>query len=240
MHDITYKVYYLKLREGTGENPTRVDSTLVAYKGNTIYKGTVNGNTVYDQSVFEENVNPIWFSLDGVIRGWSAIIPKFKKGSYNSNSDGTISYSDFGVGVVFIPSGLAYFNSIRPGIQAYSNLVFNFKLHNLRRRDHDRDGILSMNEYGPNFDDDAIDTDGDERPDYIDVDDDADGVLTKTERSFTYLDGTETKTGYYPFNGALVDDPATPYDDTKGIPSCSNDFTTATRLRRHLDPTCRN
>jgi hypothetical protein len=240
MHDITYKVYYLNLREGTGENPTRVDSTLVAYKGNTIYKGTVNGNTVYDQSVFEENVNPIWFSLDGVIRGWSAIIPKFKKGSYNSNSDGTISYSDFGVGVVFIPSGLAYFNSIRPGIQAYSNLVFNFKLHNLRRRDHDRDGILSMNEYGPNFDDDAIDTDGDERPDYIDVDDDADGVLTKTERSFTYLDGTETKTGYYPFNGALVDDPATPYDDTKGIPSCSNDFTTATRLRRHLDPTCRN
>ncbi len=240
LHDITYKVYYLKLREGTGENPTRVDSTLVAYKGNTIYKGTVNGNTVYDQSVFEENVNPIWFSLDGVIRGWSAIIPEFKKGSYNSNPDGTISYSDFGVGVVFIPSGLAYFNSIRPGIQAYSNLVFNFKLYNLRRRDHDRDGILSMHEYGPNFDEDAIDTDGDERPDYIDVDDDADGVLTKTERSFTYLDGTETRTGYYPFNGALVDNPSTPYDDTKGIPSCSNDFTTATRLRRHLDPTCRN
>ena len=106
--------------------------------------------------------------------------------------------------------------------------------------DHDRDGILSMHEYGPNFDEDPIDTDGDGRPDYLDVDDDADGVLTKTERSFTYLDGLETKTAYYPYSGALVDDPATPYDDTRGIPSCSGDFTTPTRLRRHLDPTCRN
>ena len=240
LHDITYKVYYLKLREGTGESPTRVDSTLVAYKGNTIYKGTVDGVTVYDQSVFEENVNPIWFNLDGVIRGWAEIIPRFKMGTYSSNPDGTISFQDFGVGVVFIPSGLAYFNSSRPGIQAYSNLVFNFKLHNLRRMDHDRDGILSMHEYGPNFDEDPIDTDSDGRPDYLDVDDDADGVLTKTERSFTYLDGLETKTAYYPYSGALVDDPATPYDDTRGIPSCSGDFTTPTRLRRHLDPTCRN
>lgn len=240
LHDITYKVYYLKLREGTGENPTRVDSTLVAYKGNTIYKGTVDGVTVYDQSVFEENVNPIWFNLDGVIRGWAEIIPRFKMGTYSSNPDGTISFQDYGVGVVFIPSGLAYFNSSRPGIQAYSNLVFNFKLHNMRRMDHDRDGILSMHEYGPNFDEDPIDSDSDGRPDYLDVDDDADGVLTKTERSFTYLDGLETKTAFYPYSGALVDDPATPYDDTRGIPSCSGDFTTPTRLRRHLDPTCRN
>ena len=29
LHDITYKVYYLKLREGTGESPTRVESTRV-------------------------------------------------------------------------------------------------------------------------------------------------------------------------------------------------------------------
>ena len=110
----------------------------------------------------------------------------------------------------------------------------------MRRMDHDRDGILSMYEYGPSFDQDPIDTDGDDRPDYLDVDDDADGVLTKTERSFTYLDGTVTKTAYYPYFGALVDDAATPYDDTRGIPSCSGDFTTPTRLRRHLDPTCRN
>ena len=55
LHDITYKVYYLKLREGTGESPTRVDSTLVGYKGNTFYKTTLNGVDSYTQTVFEEN-----------------------------------------------------------------------------------------------------------------------------------------------------------------------------------------
>ena len=239
-HDITYTIYYLNLREGSGENITRVDSSFVSYKGFSFTKTTVDAVDTYTQMVFDSKQNPVWLSLDEVIRGWVEIIPRFKTGTFSSQVDGTISFDNFGAGVIFIPSGLAYFSSGTLTIPSYSPLIFNFKLHNLRRRDHDRDGILSMNEYGPNFDEDAIDTDGDERPDYIDVDDDADGVLTKTERSFTYLDGTETKTGYYPFNGALVDDPSTPYDDTKGIPSCSNDFTTATRLRRHLDPTCRN
>lgn len=240
LHDISYKVYYLNLREGSGENITRVDSSFVSYKGFSFAKTTVDAVDTYTQTVFDSKQNPIWLSLDEVIRGWAEVIPKFKTGTFSSQVDGTISFDNFGTGVMFLPSGLAYFSSGTLTIPSYAPLVFSFKLHNLRRRDHDRDGILSMHEYGPNFDDDAIDTDGDERPDYIDVDDDADGVLTKTERSFTYLDGTETKTGYYPFNGALVDDPSTPYDDTKGIPSCSNDFTTATRLRRHLDPTCRN
>jgi hypothetical protein len=240
LHDITYKVYYLNLREGSGENITRVDSSFVSYKGFSFAKTTVDAVDTYTQTVFDSKQNPVWLSLDEVIRGWAEVIPKFKTGTFSSQVDGTISFDNFGTGVMFLPSGLAYFSSGTLTIPSYAPLVFSFKLHNLRRRDHDRDGILSMHEYGPNFVDDAIDTDGDGRPDYIDVDDDADGVLTKTERSFTYLDGTETKTGYYPFNGALVDDPATPYDDTKGIPSCSNDFTTATRLRRHLDPTCRN
>ena len=240
LHDITYKVYYLNLREGTGENITRVDSSFVSYKGFSFAKTTVDAVDTYTQTVFDSKQSPIWLSLDEVIRGWAEIIPKFKTGTFSAMTDGSISFNNFGAGVIFIPSGLAYFSSGSSNIPSYSPLIFNFKLHNLRRRDHDRDGILSMHEYGPNFDADAIDTDGDGRPDYIDVDDDADGVLTKTERSFTYLDGSETKTGYYPFNGALVDDPSTPYDDTKGIPSCSADFTTATRLRRHLDPSCRN
>ncbi len=240
LHDITYKVYYLNLREGSGENITRVDSSYVSYKGFSFAKTTVDEVDTYTQTVFDSKQSPVWLSLDEVIRGWTEIIPRFKTGTFSAMADGSISFDNFGAGVIFIPSGLAYFSSGTLTIPSYSPLIFNFKLHNLRRRDHDRDGILSMYEYGPDFDADAIDTDGDERPDYIDVDDDGDGVLTTVERSFTYLDGSETKTGYYPYNGALIDDPSTPYDDTKGIPSCSDDYTTPTRLRRHLDPSCRN
>lgn len=186
LHDITYKIYYLKLREGLGLSPTRVDSTLVGYKGDRLFKGTVDNVPTFTINPFENNPNPIWFNLDGVIRGWAEIIPEFRVGSFNSNLDGTISYQDYGVGVMFLPSGLAYFSASRPGIPQYSILMFNFKLYNLQYMDHDRDRILSKDEYGdptnPNrFKLDAIDTDGDGRVDYLDTDDDGDGRITKSE-----------------------------------------------------------
>lgn len=256
LHDITYKVYYLNLSEGVGENPTRVDSSYVSYKGFTFKKETVDDVTTYEQTIFDDKPSPIWFSLDEVIRGWTEIIPKFKTGEFTEMTDGVISFDNFGAGVIFIPSGLAYYSSGTLTIGAYTPVVFTFKLHNLRRRDHDRDGILSMYEYGDPLDDDrfnkdAIDTDEDGRPDYIDVDDDGDGVLTRTEISFTYDEGGVTKTRYYPYYGAAVDDPSTPYNETYGIPrkytgplNSNNrptplpiDFTDVNRVRRHLDNT---
>jgi hypothetical protein len=228
IHDISYKIYYLKLREGIGENPTRVDSSFVSYKGNLISDISVT---------FDQSSNPIWFSLEDVVRGWGEIIPQFKTGTHTANPDGTITFEDYGAGVMFLPSGLGYFNTATGNIPSYSPLIFNFKLHNLDFRDHDRDGILSKYEYGPDFNAEANDTDDDGLPDYLDVDDDGDGRLTKFETRYS-LPSDPLTYYYYPFNGALVDDPGTPYDDTKGIPSCSGDFTSSTRLRKHLDPTC--
>ena len=186
LHDITYKIYYLKLREGLGQSPTRVDSTFVGYKGDRLFKGVVDNVPTFTINPFENNPNPIWFTLDRVIRGWAEIIPEFKTGTFGSNPDGTVSYQDFGAGVMFLPSAVAYFNTVRPGIPSYSILMFNFKLYNLQYMDHDRDRILSKDEYGdptnPNrFKLDAIDTDGDGRVDYLDTDDDGDGRITKSE-----------------------------------------------------------
>ncbi|MCW1147568.1 FKBP-type peptidyl-prolyl cis-trans isomerase [Flavobacterium lacisediminis] len=228
IHDITYKIYFLKLREGTGESPTRIDSSFVSYKGNLLSDVSVT---------FDQSVNPVWFPLEDVVRGWGEIIPQFKTGTHTANPDGTISFDNYGAGVMFLPSGLGYFNTATGNIPSYSPLIFNFKLHNLDFRDHDRDRILSKYEYGSDFNAEALDTDEDDIPDYIDVDDDGDGRLTKFEIRYTLVADPDTYY-YYPFNGALVDDPLTPYDDTKGIPSCSGDFTTTTRLRKHLDKTC--
>ena len=238
-HDITYKIYYLKLREGTGESPTRVDSSFVAYKGNTFTKTTTNNVDTYTQNVFDQSDSPVWFTLEDVIKGWGEIIPLFKTGTHTVNTDGTVSFQNYGAGVMFLPSGLGYFNTATGNIASYSPLIFNFKLYNQRYRDHDRDQIPSRIEYGANFNATALDTDGDKLPNYLDVDDDADGVLTKVEIAFTYMDGTTQKTKYYPYDGAAVDDPATPYDERKGIPSCSNDYTLSTRVRKHLDKNCR-
>ena len=200
LHDLTYKVYYLNLREGSGENITRVDSSFVSYKGFVFNKTTTDNIDTFNQTVFDNKQLPIWLSLDEVIKGWAEIIPNFKTGTYTAMSDGAISYGNFGAGVMFLPSGLAYFSSGTLVIPSYAPTIFTFKLHNLRRRDHDNDGILSMYEYGDfsdpdRFKKDPIDTDGDGRPDYIDVDDDGDGKLTRKEIAIPDTDPIQ----YYDF-----------------------------------------
>jgi hypothetical protein len=45
---------------------------------------------------FEEVKYPQILSLFSTITGWGEIFPEFKTGTYSSNTDGTVSYSDFG------------------------------------------------------------------------------------------------------------------------------------------------
>lgn len=155
----------------------------------------------------------------------------------------------------FIPSGLGYFSGSVGGA-SYNPIAFQVKLYDKKQNDQDRDWVKSIyediNGNGDFFDDD---TDGDNIPDFLDVDDDGDGVITKTEIRLEYIDNGVTKYYYYPFNGAAIDDPATVYyDETKGIPRkftgpanppstlptpVPADYTDPSRLRRHLDNTCK-
>jgi hypothetical protein len=229
--DVTYKIYYLQLRQGTGPNsksPCNVDRVLTAYRGEYIYSSTTTVNTLPVTQIlstqFEESINPqSYFNLTGVIRGWSEIFPKFKTGSYSSNPDGTLSYADFGAGVMFIPSGLAYYNTSTGTIPSYSPLIFSFKLYEVQRLDHDGDGIYS---YQEDIDGDGYmatlatgvtnpdDTDGDGIPDFLDTDDDGDYFTTKSE----------------------IKDPSTgqPYAFDL-IPTCGG---TGNGKKRYLDPSC--
>jgi FKBP-type peptidyl-prolyl cis-trans isomerase len=206
-NDINYKLYYIKLRNGVDENPTKLDSVYASYKGFRT-----------DLSIFDAAQNPIWFRLDEVIQGWQEIFPDFKTSSPNNtvNPDGTISFNDYGAGVVFIPSGLAYYNNPAGTIGAYTPIIFSFKLMKLRYRDHDKDKILSKDEYGAPFSLSAIDSDGDGQVDYRDFDDDNDGRLTKTELQ----NSTATLlNGYYVYSS---------------IPTCTN----GNGKKKHLDSSC--
>ncbi len=142
------------MREGSGatsKSPCNVDRVLTAYRGEYIYSSTeqVSGVdvTTIKSTEFEESNNPqSYFNLTSVIRGWSEVFPQFKTGTYSGNPDGTTSFYDFGAGVMFIPSGLGYFNGATGGIPSYSPLVFSFKLYEVQRVDHDGDGIYSYQE----------------------------------------------------------------------------------------------
>ena len=217
---VIYKLYYIILNEGGGERPSSVDSVFVDYKG-------------WDLSnvEFDRTSTPIWTSFPApnieFISGFRQFVPKLKSAeSVIENSDGTFSHQNFGNAIVFIPSALAYYNFSPPNsnLPAYSNLVFQIKLKGLRYNDHDRDKILSKDEYyNPTGDTDIgffnQDSDGDSIPDFLDTDDDADGILTRNELK---IPGTIPQQ-YYPFND---------------IPSCSGDQVDPTRLKRHLDPSC--
>jgi hypothetical protein len=50
-------------------------------------------------------------SLFSTIKGWVEIFPQFKTGTSKANdADGVTHSSDFGAGVMFIPSGLGYYS----------------------------------------------------------------------------------------------------------------------------------
>lgn len=205
--DITYKVYYLILREGTGSSPTNTDKIVAAYTGNLL------DNSVFDSSYgYPGTFNLFPYATENtVIEGWSEIFPKFKTGTSSTNaSSGVISYQDFGAGVMFLPSGLGYYADARTAIPAYSPLVFSFKLFDLQRMDNEYsvssstggrifvgDGVpdyledLNGDGYLYDFRDnvkyphppaDLIDdTDGDGIADFVDFDDDGDGFTTRFE-----------------------------------------------------------
>ncbi len=233
IHDITYKLYYLVLREGTGESPSNVDAVMASYKGVYLEQVTADNVTTLTATSFEEVKFPqSFFNLNGTIIGWSEIFPQFKTGTYTSNADGTVSHANFGAGIMFIPSGLAYYATGSSSIPSYSPLVFSFKSYEIQRLDHDNDGIPS---YLEDLDGDGYiydyrntinypttpavnkdDTDGDSIPDFLDVDDDGDKYTTLLERK--YIDS----------NGA------TKYYDFASIPLCTG----GNGKKRYLDPSC--
>ena len=232
---VDYKLYYVVLNEGGGVNPTHVDSVFTAYKGWNL-----------KNEVFDQNNQGVWFTYPQTtafdplsISGYRQVLRKIKTEESSSlDSNGLVVHQNYGNVIVFIPSGLAYFNGVIAG-ESYNPLVFQIKLFYRKENDHDRDWIRSNNE-DLNGDGDFYndDTDGDKIPNFLDIDDDGDGVVTKTEIKKPV--GESGILAYYPFN-PIADDPSTTdIDETelKAIPSCSGDYTTPTRLRKHLDPSC--
>ncbi len=184
--DIPHTLYYIKLRERGGEapSPTIADSTLVRYEGQLLNGSRFDASTAYT-----------WQHLPFNVRGYANGVAKLKAGSnLIDNGDGTAYYSDSEVGLFFIPSGLAYFSDSRTNIPNYSNLIFQVELGSfIENTDADNDGVPSIMEDVNQNDylrDDNTDRESEINaslrsfvPNYLDVDDDDDGVLTRTEIS---------------------------------------------------------
>ncbi len=176
--DVDYTIYVLKVREGEGERPTFADSTFVTYRGELL-----------NRKLFDNAVTPLWFdlaSIQNTVPALSLALPEFKGATdFDINEDNTVTWTDdFGIGAVFLPSGLGYYS--RPPssslIRPYDPLIFSFKLFKVNLADHDNDGIPS---YMEDLNNDRIsgndDTDGNTVPNYADADDDGDFIPTREE-----------------------------------------------------------
>ncbi|QBA63679.1 FKBP-type peptidyl-prolyl cis-trans isomerase [Muriicola soli] len=178
---VQHTLYYLVAREGAGASPTAADSTFVKYEGSLL-----NGE------LFDATAGYTWQYLPFFLRGYGQAMTKFKVGdAIVENPDGTTEITNSGVGVMFLPSGLAYFNGTTGGIPAYSPLIFKVSTGlYIPETDYDSDGIPSFME-DLNGDGDVTDDNTDEDrevalrspafPNHIDPDDDEDGILTRDE-----------------------------------------------------------
>ncbi len=188
--DIEHKMYILSAREGIGAGSTVADSTYIRYKGSLL-----NG------TVFDNATSPVWFDLLAVVRGFRegignrplngevSTLPVFKAGGEPYvNGDGTPGVDGYGVGLIVMPSGLAYFNNPSGLIPAYSPIMFTIDMFAVNEADHDNDGVPSYLE--------DVDGDGNPLNDNTDedqffncFDSDDDGDLVSTRHEIQIVDG---------------------------------------------------
>ncbi len=189
--NVVYKLYYLNVNQGEGEQIEFTDIVTVAYEGRMLK----------ELELFDSSANPVPFDMTKIVDGLQSTLLEFNTSTgYVENGDGTITFSNYGIGAAFLPSGLAYFNTPITGspIPYYAQLIFTFHTYQTKKSDQDNDGILSyledLNEDGFEGNDD---TDGDGIPNFADGDDDGDGRLTKNEvETFEYTinDGEDEPT----------------------------------------------
>lgn len=171
---VNHTMYYLVVREGSGTKATVADSSFVTYKGQTL-KGVV-----FDQSRSIAQSN--WLDLlgngtqvnAGVVVGFREGVSLLKASakSVTEESGGMLKLpDDYGVGLFFLPSGIAYFSG-SGNIPAYSPLIFQINLISTKNADHDADGIPSIKEIEYNETDGTIaypDCNGNGISDYVDA-----------------------------------------------------------------------
>lgn len=198
---IDHTMYYLKARDGVGDIPTTADSTFVRYEGSLL-----------NSNIFDATATHTWQYLPFFLRGYREAVSKFRTGDgIVVNPDGTTEISNAGIGLMFLPSGLAYFNAFVPGVPQYSPLIFKVEVGlYVENTDYDNDGIPSIME--------DLDGDGDVTNDNSDAEQErATGALTLAN----HLDSDDDQDGTPTRDEIIIDEQGNitfPDSDGDGIP----------------------
>ena len=220
--DVEYEYYILKINQGGSENsPNFSDKVRVSYEG-----------TLMDDTVFDSSSTPVDFDLISTIAGWGRVLPEFNIAEdFVINSDGTVTYNNPGIGIMFLPSGLGYYSAAAGSVPVYSNLIFKFKVFQSELNDHDFDNVPShLEDINEDYDLTNDNSDDDTFADFVDSDDDNDGTLTIDEDLEPDSDLTVDRDGDGdPTNDIGDGDPTNDDTDGDGIPNYLDPDDTASR-----------
>jgi len=220
--DVEYEYYVIRVNQGGSENsPNFSDRVRVSYEG-----------TLMDNTIFDSSISPVDFDLTATIPGWGRVLPEFNNAEdFTINSDGTVTYNNPGIGIMFLPSGLGYYSAAAGSVPVYSNLIFKFKIYQSEYNDHDFDNVPShLEDIDGDYDLTNDNSDDDPYADFVDSDDDNDGTLTVDEDLEPDTDLTLDRDGDGdPTNDIGDGDPTNDDTDGDGIPNYLDPDDTASR-----------
>ena len=220
--DVEYEFYILKLNPGGSEtSPNFSDKVRVSYEGDLM-----------DNTVFDSSSTPVDFDLTSTIAGWGRVLPEFNNAiDFSVNADGTISYNNPGIGIMFLPSGLGYYSAAAGSVPVYSNLIFKFMVYQSEVNDHDFDNVPShLEDIDGDYDLTDDNSDDDSYADFVDSDDDNDGTLTRDEDLEPDSDLEVDRDGDGdPTNDIGDGDPTNDDTDGDGVPNYLDPDDTASR-----------
>jgi len=172
-----YKMYYIEVRQGLGQDVHFIDRVYVTYEGSS------TGGVIFDSVSNLQDFELTQVLSGGVVTGFREALLEFKTAtSFTPNGDGTDLYHNHGIGAAFIPSGIGYFAQVLEDVSNYTPLIFKFNLFDRALLDHDGDGIPSfLEDLDEDLDVYDDDTNEDDAPNFFDSDDDGDGINTADE-----------------------------------------------------------
>ena len=86
--DVSYKLYYLKVIEGQGDQPSFPDIVRINYEGTYV----VDEEGINENKLFDSSVTPIQFDLTSIVNGLQDALIEFKAATgFINNADGTVT-----------------------------------------------------------------------------------------------------------------------------------------------------
>lgn len=131
---VEYKLYYLKVAQGEGAAVADAEVAYITYEAWRLSNNELLERTSSSQP------QPINLENKSSNVGLKEALKEFNAADgFIENEDGTVSYEGFGIGAVFSPSGLAFYNNppLNVPIGYYNQIIYTFQVKGVSKNEEE-------------------------------------------------------------------------------------------------------